>query len=80
MEKVSLDISREEELLETVRSFLVLYDKPHKSFKEKDVVKNAWNGVAMTLEVIQTGNYFYFSAFISFFEKMYSSYSFGLTH
>ena len=48
MEKVSLDISREEELSETVRSFPVLYDKSHKGFKEKDAVKNAWirrNGV-----------------------------------
>ena len=69
MEKVSLDISREEELLKTVRSFPVLYDKPHKSFKEKDLVKNAWNGVATTLEFIQTGNYFCLALLLHFLKK-----------
>ena len=39
MEKVSLDISREEELSETVRSFPALYGKSQKGFKEKDGVK-----------------------------------------
>ena len=67
IEKVSLQISREDELLETVRSFPVLYDKSHEGFKEKDAVKNAWDGVAEALEFIQTGNYFYFNSFISFF-------------
>ena len=42
MEKVSLEISREEELSATVRGFPVLYDKFHKEFKEKDAVKNTW--------------------------------------
>ena len=42
MKKVSPEISREEELSETVRGFPVLYDKSHKGFKEKDAVKNAW--------------------------------------
>ena len=45
MEKVSLDISREEDLSEIVRSFPVLYGKSHKGFIEKDTVKNVWNGV-----------------------------------
>ena len=70
MEKVSLYISREEELLETVRSFSFLYDKSHKGFQEKDAVKNAWDGVAMVLEFIQTGNYFYVNPFISVFETI----------
>ena len=52
MEKVSLDISREEELSETVRNFSVLYGKPHKGFKEKDAMKNAWDGVAFILRFI----------------------------
>ena len=39
MEKVSPEISREEESLETVRSFPVFY-KSHKGFKENDAVKN----------------------------------------
>ena len=50
MEKVSHLISREE-LLETVRSLSVLYKSP-KWFKEKDAIKNAWDGIATTLEFI----------------------------
>ena len=50
MEKGFLNKSRAEELKETVRSFPVLYDKSHKGFKEKDAVKNAWNGVATAEE------------------------------
>ena len=34
MEKVSIDISKEEKLWETVRSFLVLFDKFHKEFEK----------------------------------------------
>ena len=41
MEKVSPEISREEELLET-EILPSLYDKSHKGFKEKGAVKNAW--------------------------------------
>ena len=51
MEKVFLDISRKEELSETVRRFSVLYES-HKGFKEKDAMKNAWDGVATALEFI----------------------------
>ena len=64
MEKASLDISRKEELVKTVRSFPVC-TKFHKRFREKDAVKNACNGVATALEFIKTGNYFYFNSFIS---------------
>ena len=93
MEKFSLDISRQEELSETVRSFPVLYDKSHKRFKEKDAMKNACDGVATALEFIKTRNYFYFNSYyISFFEavlfiwlnplvpdvtNLYSQYHFG---
>ena len=70
MEKVSFDISREEELSETVRNFLLLYGKSHKGFKETDAVKNAWNGVATALEFNQTGNYFYVAPFIPVFETI----------
>ena len=51
MEKVSLDISREEKVSETVRSFSVLYES-QKEFKENDAMKNAWDGVAAALEFI----------------------------
>ena len=54
MEKVSPEIFRKEQLLETVRSFPVLYDKSHKGFKEKEA-KNAWDGVVTALEFIPTG-------------------------
>ena len=74
MEKVSPEISWEEELSGTPRSFPILYDKSHKRFKEKDAVKNAWDGVATELEVILT-----VIAFI-LFQFLKLSYSFGLTH
>ena len=48
MEKVSLDISREEELSETVGTFPILYDKPHKGLTKRCCEKcMAWshNGV-----------------------------------
>ena len=70
MEKVSLDISRKEELSETVRSFPVFYDKSHKGFKEKNAIKNACDGVATAFEFIKTPNYFYFNSFIPFFETV----------
>ena len=67
IEKISLQISREDELWETVRSFPVLYNRSLEGFKEKDAVKNAWDVVAEALEFIPTGDYFYFNSFISFF-------------
>ena len=70
MEKVSPEISREEELSETVRSFPVLYEKSYKGNKEKDAMKNAWDAVATALEFIPNGNYFYFNPSISFFETI----------
>ena len=74
---VSLNFSREEELSETVRSFPVLYDSSHKGLKEKDV-KNAWEGFAMALKFVQTGNYFYVNPSL-LFQFLKLSYSFGLT-
>ena len=65
--KVSLEISRKKELLESIKNFLVLYGKSNKGFKEKDALKNASDGAVTTLEFIQTGNYFCFNSFISFF-------------
>ena len=78
MEKVSLDFSREEELSEIVRSFPVLYDSSHEGLKEKDVVKNAWEGFGMALKFIQTGNYFCVNPSL-LFQFLELSYSFGLT-
>ena len=67
MEKISLDMSREEELSKNVRSFPVLHDKSYKGFKENYAVKYSWDGVVTALEFIQTSNYFYFNSFVSFF-------------
>ena len=51
MEKISLDISREEELSEAVRIFSVLYEY-HKGFKVEDAMENGWNGIAKALRFI----------------------------
>ena len=70
MEKVTLDIFREEELSETIKSFPNLQGlKSRKVFKEKYVAKNAWDGVARTVEFIQTSNYFYFNPFFHFLKQ-----------
>ena len=51
MDKISLDISWEEELSETVSRFSVLYEY-QKEFKVKDTMKNAWDGITTALEFI----------------------------
>ena len=77
MEKVSLDKSSKEEMSEIAKSFLVLYDKSRKSFKEKDTVKNAWDEVTTALEFNLTVNYFILSLLLHFLKL---SYSFGLNY
>ena len=74
MEKVSPEISREEKLSDTVRSFPVFLNKSH---KEKDAVKNARDGVITVLEFIPTGNYFILTLL---FHVLKLSYLFGLTY
>ena len=76
MEKVSLDISSKEEMSEIAKSFLVLYDKSCKSFKEKDTVKNAWDGVTAALEFNLT--VIFILSLLLHFLKL--SYSFGLNY
>ena len=66
MENVSPEIFRKEELSVTVIVFPLLHDKSRKRFKEKDAVKNAWDGVVTALEFILTGNYFYFNSYFIF--------------
>ena len=51
MERASLDIFRDEELLETVRSFSALYEH-HKGFKERDAMKKYMDGVTTALQFI----------------------------
>ena len=62
---------------EIAKSFLVLYDKSRKSFKEKDTVKNAWDEVTTALEFNLTVNYFILSLLLHFLKL---SYSFGLNY
>ena len=69
MKKVSLDISREEELSENVSSFQVLYSKSHNGFKEEVTMKNSRDGVATVLE-FNLKNFFFFNPFIPFFETV----------
>ena len=76
MEKVSFEISREEELPETVRSFPILWGKSYKRFKEKDTVKNAWDAVVTPLKFIPTVIIFILTL-LFYFLKL--SYSFELT-
>ena len=54
---VSLSLREDEILSEKVRLYPCLYDKSHKSYKEKDVVQNAWQEIAEELEFITDGMY-----------------------
>ena len=76
MKKVSLDISREEELSENVSSFQVLYSKSHNGFKEEVTMKNSRDGVATVLEF--NLKIFFFLTPLFHFLKL--SYLFSLTH
>ena len=69
MKKVSLDISREEELSENVSSFQVLYSKSHNGFKEEVTMKNSRDGVATVLE-FNLKIFFFFNPLIPFFETV----------
>ena len=69
MKKVSLDVSREEELSENVSSFQVLYSKSHNGFKEEVTMKNSRDGVATVLE-FNLKIFFFFNPFIPFFETV----------
>ena len=46
--------------MEQIRNCPCLYDKSEKSFKERDVNKNAWSKVAEKLDFLQNGIYKYF--------------------
>ena len=54
-DKKCLSLQEEELLSEEVQFFPCLYDRTQKSYKEKDVVRNAWNSVAEKLEFIENG-------------------------
>ena len=76
MDKVSPEIFREGELLQTVRDFPV-WHKSHKGFKEKDSVKNALDGVVKRWNLFEPVLIFILTLLIHFLKP---SYSFGLIH
>ena len=41
----TMSVTVNERLSESVRKYVVLYDKSHKDFKDKTVVENAWKAV-----------------------------------
>ena len=46
--------------MEQIRNYPCLYDKSEKSYKERDVNKNAWSKVAEELNFLQNGIFKYF--------------------
>ena len=52
-----LCLQKEEMLAEKVQGFPVLYDERVKGFKENDVVQNAWEKVAKSLDFEENGNF-----------------------
>ena len=49
-------ISIEQEILaENVKNFPCIFDKANQAYKQKDVVINAWNEVAKSLEFVESG-------------------------
>ena len=53
----TLCLQEEEMLAEKLQGFPVLYDERVKGFKEKDVVQNAWEKVAESLDFAENGNF-----------------------
>ena len=81
----SLTLQEEEILSEKVKQFPVLYDKTVKGYKEKDVVKNAWDKVAESLDFVENSKnilYTYLLFEILCVEKitLYSYKCFSMNH
>ena len=65
MAALSLSLQEEEILAEKVKQFPVLYDKTVKGYKEKDIVKNAWDNVAESLDFVENSkNILYLSLYL----------------
>ena len=50
-----LSIVQEENLCELVRQYPVVFDKSHKSYREKDGEENEWQEIASALDFLFTG-------------------------
>ena len=55
----NLTLQEEELLSEEVRNYPCIYDKSKKPYKKKDVVKNAWENVALKLDFLEDGENFF---------------------
>jgi len=55
LSRTSLSLEQEEKLAQKVQNFPCIFDKADKGHKEKDVVINAWNEVAKSLEFVENG-------------------------
>ena len=57
--KPPLLLKQEELLAEEVRKYPCLYNKADKSYKEHDVIRNAWESVLFALEFVDDGMFKY---------------------
>ena len=56
--KENLSLEEKEQLAKAVRTYLCLYDKNKKEYKDKNVCENAWTKVIEKLEFIENGKCF----------------------
>ena len=56
--KKNLSLEEKEQLVKAVRTYLCLYDKNKKEYKDKNVCENAWGKVVEKLEFIENGKCF----------------------
>ena len=56
--KENLSLEEKKQLAKAVRTYLCLYDKNKKEYKDKNVCENAWTKVIEKLEFIENGKCF----------------------
>ena len=56
--KENFSLEEKEQLAKAVRTYLCLYDKNKKEYKDKNVCENAWTKVIEKLEFIENGKCF----------------------
>ena len=52
----SLNLLKEEELSEAIRSYPVIYDKRNRGYKDKNIVNNAWKEFVDSLDFVEDVN------------------------
>ena len=63
--KPLLLLKQEELLAEEFKKYPCLYNKPDKSYKESDAIKNAWESVSSAQEFVDDGMFRYYSFYWS---------------